>query len=424
MVFERITKAVSSVNPFNRNPERKPGGMLDLFPFIIGAAQASKASSMGWQTYYAAMDQEWVSSCISAIITEILGANFDVITEDGTTPNTQNELYLNDLFQWPEGHDSNETYTSFMWKCWSSLLGTGDCFVEVCENAAMSGVPAGFYFIAPHKMAWHTDTHQWGYAGSDVVFDDGELIHVKLPNPWNDTWGKSPIDSVSRSLTLDLLAWQFNRDFFKSGMHPRGIFEYDPTVVGEDVFDRNTENLRVKMQENPRGNVFLYGGHYQDIQATNKDMEFSALTDKVRDRILSVYGVPPQKVGIYTQQTLGADQDSGADKNFWKKRAGEIKLFEDAFNNVIGRDSGWLEEYSIPPVDIEDKFRRAQTEDILIKNDTLVPNEVREGYGRDPLPYGDTPYTTLFGGGSAPPNPTAAGIQRWLEEKNILRAKL
>ena len=102
----------------------------------------------------------------------------------------------------------------------------------------------------------------------------------------------------------------------------------------------------------------------------------------------------------------------------------EIKLFEDAFNNVIGRDSGWLEEYSIPPVDIEDKFRRAQTEDILIKNDTLVPNEVREGYGRDPLPYGDTPYTTLFGGGSAPPNPTAAGIQRWLEEKNILRAKL
>jgi Phage portal protein len=420
MVLEGIRKAISTANPFNRNPEPRPGAMVDLYPFIVGASQASKASQMGWQTYYAAMDQEWVSACIGAIITEILGANFGVIAPDEQNVAPDHEAYLTDLFQWPEGHESDETYTSFAWKCWSSFLGTGDCFIEVAENSVQRGVPAGFYFIPPHKMAWNREQNAWGYAGSNIVFEAGELIHVKMPNPWNNTWGKSPIDNISRSLTLDILAWQFNKDFFKSGLHPRGIFEYDPTIIGEDVYNRQTAEMKAKMDQNPRGNIFLYGGHYQDIGATNKDMEFMQLTDKVRDRILSVYGVPPQKVGIYTTSTLGADQDSGADKNFWKKRRGEIKLFEDAFNNVIGKDSGWIEEFEIPQVDIENKLLRAQTEDIRIKNNSAMINEIRAGYSEDDVAWGNTPYTQLLGGASAP-NPAAAGVKRWMQEKGIYK---
>lgn len=419
MVLNGIRKAFGTVsNVITRTPQRKTGYTPEIFPFLLAASQANKVSMVGWSTYYQAMDQEWVSASISAIITEVLGASFDIEhKEEDQTAIDSNKEYLTNLFQFPAGHDSRDTYTRFMWKSWASFLGTGDAFIEVAYNEANNSLPAGFYFIPPHRMQWYASEAQWGYVGSDIRFEDEELIHVSIPDPWNDIWGKSPVDSISRSLTLDILAWKFNQDFFRSGMHPRGTIEYDPKEIGEDVFERTTTELELTMQNNPRGNLFLYGGHYSDIGITNKDMEFSGLTDRVRDRILGVYGVPPQKVSVYEQSTLGADQDSGADKNFWKKRRGEIALFEDAFNNVLGR-TGWDEIFEIGEVDLENKLQRAQIEDIRIKNNSLLTNEVRAGYNEDPIESGDTPFSLLVGGGGVPPA-VEGGVKTFLKSRGL-----
>ena len=72
------------------------------------------------------------------------------------------------------------------------------------------------------------------------------------------------------------------------------------------------------------------------------------------------------------------------DKNFKKTFQGKAKLFEDAFNKVLGR-SAFHEYFKYNDLDIEDKLVKAQIEDIRIKNGTLLPNEVRKGYGQEPI---------------------------------------
>jgi phage portal protein BeeE len=175
--------------------------------------------------------------------------------------------------------------------------------------------------------------------------------------------------------------------------------------------------MRTEAEDKPRGNIFLYGGEYQDIGLTNKDMEFTALTDKVRDRICGVYGVPPHKVGIIESGNLGGGTGESQDINFWKKRKGEIKLFEDAFNNVIGR-TGWAEIFEFGVVDLENKLLRAQTEDIKLKNGTIVPNENRTGYNLDPYEGGDTPLTQLMKSAPIPPA-AASGVKSFLNKKGL-----
>lgn len=417
MVLDGLRKAIGKLA--NRNPVRQPGWGSELYPFLLTASQANKVSTVGWSTYYQAMDQEWVSSCITAIVSEVLGCGFDIEHRDETKQaNETNKAYITDLFQYPAGPESRDTYTRLMWKSWGSFLGTGDTFIEVAYNEATKNIPAGLYFIPPHKLQWFTDTAQWGYVGGKTRFETEELIHVSKPDPWDDIWGKSPIDSIARSLTLDILAWQFNRDFFKSGIHPRGIFKYDPTVVSQEAYDKNTATMEATMQNNPRGNLFMYGGEYVDIGLSNKDMEFSALTDRVRDRILGVYGVPPHKVGIIESGNLGGGTGESQDLNFWKKRKGEIKLFEDGFNNVLGR-TGWDEIFRFGEVDLENKKLRAETEDIRIKNNSSKINDVRAGYGEEPVEWGDTPFSLLVAGTPPVVAPTEQGVKRWMKTKGL-----
>ena len=53
-------------------------------------------------------------------------------------------------------------------------------------------------------------------------------------------------------------------------------------------------------------------------------------------------------------------------------------------DKVLGR-SAFHEVFKYNDLDIEDKLVKAQIEDIRIKNGTLLPNEVRKGYGQEPI---------------------------------------
>ena len=153
---QQIVKQTSAIGGLIRKPQRK-ASILDVAPWVLQTQRVTKGSPWSWNIYYDAMNHEWVNSAIGAIIMEILAANYNIETDDTTTePDKQHKAYYDDLFQYPGGHDDphNETYTSFMWKTWSSFLGTGDAFIEVAENEIDTNLPAGLYYIPPHAMSY------------------------------------------------------------------------------------------------------------------------------------------------------------------------------------------------------------------------------------------------------------------------------
>ena len=261
-------------------------------------------------------------------------------------------------------------------------------------------MPVGFYFIQPHRLTYHYDTDQWGLINSNVRYENDELIHIMNPDPWNELYGKSPIDKAAKSITLDILSMDFNKGWFDSGMSPKNFMIFDADMP-DNTFTDNIARIKKQAQDNPQGTYFLKGGTFQEAGLSNRDMQFTDLQDRIRDRIVASYGVPPQNVGIYTAGSLGNEKDNTADKKFKKRLVGKVlKPTEDEFGRVMGKSFdlwGFEERFHFGDIDLEDKQARANIENMQLRNGTKLVNEVRTGYGLDPKPYGDEPMSYAMG---------------------------
>ena len=158
-VFSTIRKAL----PFQiiRNPKPKPmregyGPLGWLNPFMrYNYGDRSKQAKPTWNTYYQAMDNEWISACIDAYVVNTLQCGFDVYSDHKEKDDPDFVAYVKDLFNRPDGPDGVETFTKFIMKGVSSQLGPGDWFAECVHDDTIRGMPVGFYFIQPHRLQYH-----------------------------------------------------------------------------------------------------------------------------------------------------------------------------------------------------------------------------------------------------------------------------
>ncbi len=402
-ILGRIQKALPFQIVRKPRPRIWDVGYQWLYPYmapVIGSTDREKQIQVSWNTYYMAMDNEWISACIDAYIIDTLSANFEVYGDKKDEDDNQNFIdYLTDFFNRPDGPDGRDSYTKFMWRGLSSYLAPGDWFAEVVLDDTIRNLPIGMYYIQPHRMFYDFDTDQWGLAGTDIKYENDELVHVYIPDPLNELYGKSPIDKCAKSITMDVLAMGFNNDFFKSTIDPKGAIKWDKDMTDEQVGSAITR-LKTTMKENPRGTLQLHGGDYIK-SPTNRDLEFISLMNMMRDRIVSTYGVPPQNVGIYEAGRLGNESDNTADKKFKKRLEGKVfRIVEDEFNNTLGKSFnifGFDEKFHFGEIDLENKEVRARIEDIRLKNGSQYINEVRAGYGEDSVEWGDLPFNPQTG---------------------------
>ncbi|MCE7699576.1 MAG: phage portal protein, partial [Methanobacterium paludis] len=248
------------------------------------------------------------------------------------------------------------------------------------------------YYIPPHLIDYHPDTDQYGMVGTDIRFEDDELLHPMMPDIKNEIWGKSKIDKIAGDITGDILAWKFNREYFHAGgMHPRNVISFEKEGLTEDDLDVEDKRMKASSKGNERGTLFTFG-KFQDISLSNKDMEFGSLTDRVRDRILSGYGVPPQKVGIIESGNLGSGSGDSQARDFKKKLKGIISLFEDEFRKVSDNSLGWDEHFTYGTLDLDDATVQTNIDNTKLNNGSVTINEIRKRDGLQPVDWGDVPY--------------------------------
>lgn len=408
-LLNTITKAL----PFQitrRQPERK-GSIYDngwgfLYPYLAssgayGTDQAKKVR-VTWNTYYQAMDNEWISACIDAYKIETLNTGFEVYSDNKEDDDPDVVDYITDLFNRPDGTDGIDTYIKFMSRGLDSYLGPGDWFFETVFDDTIRGLPIGLYFIQPHRLNYYYDTDQWGLIGTSIRYENDELGHIYLPDIANEIWGKSLIDKCAKSITMDINANNFNNDYFITKMDPRGVITFEKEMSEDDI-RTSMEIMKKQTKDDPRGYMALKGASIQRLTQSNKDLEFTTLLNMMRDRIISTYGVPPQNVGVYAAGSLGNERDNTADKKFKKRLTGKVfKPVEDEFKRILGSSFelfGWDEEFHFGDIDLEDKMQRANIENIRLRNGSLLVNEVRTGYGEDVTAYGDEPLPYVMGAG-------------------------
>ncbi|WP_299523290.1 phage portal protein [uncultured Methanobrevibacter sp.] len=375
--------------PSLRRPKRDSLYELFLNEYAWSFMSSNKPAGE-LEVYYNALNNVYVSRCIEVYCDESLNNGFSINNPNSEVVNYASVNYLNGLFNFPEGRQSEATFPILNSQIWTSWLATGDCFIEVNHDKIADNVPNGFRFIPTELIGYDTEVNQWTLRNTGYHYENDEIIHIYKPpvRAKNIRWGTSIIDSIGLSIALEFLGMKHNKDIFEhSGVDPLGVMSFD-SETPKGAVDANIN--RLKAMKEKKGIIAIQGGTYQRISSTNRDMDFASLLNYARDRILTGFGVQPAKLSIRETASLGSGTGESQDKDFSKTLAGKCKIIEGAFNRILGH-GGFEEVFNYNKLDTENKETRANIEDKQLKNGSTYINEVRAGYGLAPVDWGNAP---------------------------------
>ena len=377
--------------PFLRRPQSKSQYNRYFSDILWAFQKGNKSVGIGWHTYYKAMCNVWVNACIQTYIDEVINVNYKIKSPiESIHPNNTHIKYLNYLFDNPMGYDSQQTFSTHQTLMWKSYLGLGDAFCEVIHDQVFDRVPNGFNYIPCEFMYYFSETDQWGFIDDSYRFENDELIHIKDPHIRNNVWGESKIDILAKDIMLELLSRDYITDYLENyGLDPNGIIQYGADI-DDETWNDEIERLQMEADNVEKGLLILRGATYTSASRKNRDMEYQGLMKDIRDRVLATYGVPPQRVSIIEVANLGSGSGESQNKQFKKTFNGKAKLFEDAYNRILGK-GGFEEFFQYGEIDIEDKHKNAVIDNIRLNNGSLTINEVRSTYELSPVPWGDQP---------------------------------
>lgn len=197
----------------------------------------------------------------------------------------------------------------------------GDAFVEVVW---LLGKPVALYPLDAPSMIPIADEHGVisGYtqrldASRTVEFDPHEVIHISMGGLRDGVYGVGPTQKAELAIRTWLFTKALLKEYVRKGMPP---VVHAPFPVGTQPVDTErfrqqyaTRNVGIENLGNPI--VSIGGGTLQELQAS-KAAELLATLTACRDEILSVYGVPPAKVGVIESGNLGGGTGTSQDKTF------------------------------------------------------------------------------------------------------------
>ena len=385
--------------PFVRRPQYNSrfNDYLSQYGWIFESANKRAGD---YTLYEQAENNVYVYRSIEAISDTLLINGYSINDPNSERVNFERKRYLENLFENPMGYNSEITYAMFHKQYIRSFELTGDAFIGVnyeefsWDDTDFYKVINGFEFIPPDLLKWFDDTDQWGYRlKPEKRYEADELIHIYEPSIHlkDMKYGVSKLEKIRMPLLMIWLGLNHNKDLLENdGIDPRAVLSFDKDVSNED-FEYELERLGEMAKLRKKGGTLaIKGASFQSSGVTNNDMDFISLMNMSRDMILTAYGMQPGKAGIRETANLGSGSGESQDKDFKDMIKAKATLIEGAFNKVLGRN-GFTELFQFNEMDIEDKLRRIQIEKIKLDSGVSTINEIRSGYGEDPVEWGNVP---------------------------------
>lgn len=404
-MFKKLLKFISkSFDGGTSSWSSLTGGLNDT-PL---ASNTSRANLM-------ANNKNWVYACVDKIAITMAGVNFRLrkYNKEGDDEIIDDHAVLK-LFNKPNGVTlgSELIYTTVAHE---ELTGNGYWLIDKFTN------PTSMQWLLPQQVtAAFNDakTEIIGYniqtARGNTYVEKDRIIHFKYPNALSPVIGAGTLEHVAEWVDVDNAATEFNRLFFKQGGSVSGIVETDATTKEALELARIGWEMRHEGMQNAHKTAFLGKDmKYTQTGTTPRDMEFSELDNRYRDKILSAFGVPKSVLGITEIGTSRADAEA---KNyaflaFTIKPKADILL--DYLNEYFlpkfsGTEQYYFDYENFIPENDELTLRKNQVG--LAGQSYLTINEVRATQGLPPIANGDNVYgsfaTVPIGKAEAPVDST------------------
>ena len=243
-------------------------------------------------------------------------------------------------------------------------------------------------------------------SGDVVYYDKDEVLYATFRPVSGMLYGEKPLDALANTVASDILRAAYNTNFFVNGAESSGVLSL------KDMNKRELEKFRQHWSKNHKGsgnahkmiavNVPI---EWIRMAVTNRDMEFSEYGKELKEKIYSVYGMQPIVMGSVTSTT--GKLNSQEQIELYKDNAIRPILELEAYHYTLeylweGYDAEDL-KFAFEGIDLADIVTQAEIDRSDINSGILTINEVRSRRGLNPVPWGDTPVTTMPGGGQIDP---------------------
>ena len=185
------------------------------------------------------------------------------------------------------------------------LMVTGNTYVLRERNG--SGHIVALRLLRPDRIEVKIDragmvsAYKYTIDGAAYWLGADDVVHLKLPNPYDDVYGLSPLQVASRHVNLDTAVSTFLRSYFSNAGVPAGILKVSRRLNSQEEAD----SARSKWRSSFSGNRGWHGlavldedAEYQQVAPNLKEMDASAMTRVTETRICAVFGVPPILLGL------------------------------------------------------------------------------------------------------------------------------
>lgn len=319
-----------------------------------------------------------------------------------------------ELSGWLDSLNDDESLTKTLQKVVTDMEATGNGYIEVGRTVAgdigyVGHIPAvtmrvrrlhdGYIQIIAGTITYFRN---FGATNSNPVTDDprpNEVIHLKQYSPLNTFYGVPDVIAAMTSLRGDLMAAQYNIDYFENKAVPRYIITVKGAKLSAEAEDRlfrffqtnlkgqSHRTLYVPLPGDSDGNKIEFQMH--PVENNIQEASFNEYRIRNRDDILMAHQVPLSKLGGVDTSTAGAMTQ---DRTFRDQVVSPLQEYVEKAINKIVKEKTDIIALKFNKASLTDEVAQSQIHERYAKIQAMLPNEIREEIGLPQIDGGDEPF--------------------------------
>lgn len=280
-------------------------GLKDLssdssFSSLTGGGQSGSLSSGSSDAQLIANNKNWVYVCTDKIAMTMSGIELHLYKYDQKGKET--EIYDSPVLDLMYKPNKLMTGRDFLYIITGHLELVGNAYLlkDQPQNPKQlfplnpSGIRAVY-----NKNRTDILSYKYTVDGASFDYPVEQIIHIKYPSMKNPFKGTGTLENIAEWVDVDNAATEFNRLFFQNGASPSGILETEATDERAMLLAKTGFEMRYQGTMNAHKTAVLgKGSKYTATSASPRDMQFSEMDTRFRDKILAGFGVPKSVVGI------------------------------------------------------------------------------------------------------------------------------
>jgi PBSX family phage portal protein len=305
-----------------------------------------------------------------------------------------------ELTDWLESLNSEDSFTTIMEKIYTDVQATGNGYLEVGrtvkgEIGYIGHIPSvtmrarrlrdGFVQVIANKVVYFRN---FGATNPNPVTQDArpnEIIHFKEYSPLNTFYGVPDIISAITALQGDMLASQYNIDYFSNKAVPRYVVTLKGAKLSGEAEDKMFRFLQTGMKGQNHRTLYIPLPGDSDSNKVEFKMEpiengvqegsFEKYRKQNRDDILVAHQVPLSKLGGSDSSAIAAAL--AQDRTFKEQVARPAQReLEKPINKII-REKTDILQFKFNELTLTDEIAQSQILERYVKNQIMLPNEAR-----------------------------------------------